>query len=609
MCGFSGWFDPDPCERKILEKMNGALAHRGPDGEGIFCEGKIALGHRRLAILDLAGSSQPMISQDGRFVLVYNGELYNFKELRKELKRPFVTAGDTEVLMQALIEWGVKALPKLRGMFSFAFWDRKEETLLLARDPLGVKPLYISQEGERIIFASEIKALLEHPAVSKEIDPVGIGLYLECQYIPAPYSIFRKIKKLPAAHYLVVKRGRFEQNQYWHPSYLPKLEVGEEEAVELLREELRKSVSSMMVSDVPIGAFVSGGIDSSLVAAIMQSESPRPIQIFNLGFGDNLPSEHDFASRVASHIGAEYCPLFVKEQDVIGMIDHLSKTFDEPLGDQAALPTLLLSQLTSRSVKVVLTGEGADEVFAGYSNYPKRLKEAPLTSALHASPFRWLYPLLPKVARKNRIFKAAARPLQRRYTTIPCLFDSELHHSYFTLRNQISLEHLAEGHYLSCDSTEPLDKMLHVDIKLWLADDLLTKVDRSTMAFSLEARVPYLDHRLIEFASRLPACLKLRGTEGKYLLKKAAEKYLPPEIIWRSKAGFVMPLREWLGDKLHPLMKDTLSTLLKRNLFKKGVVEKLIRDETARKRSHATRLWSLIALELWFRRYVPEHCF
>jgi asparagine synthase (glutamine-hydrolysing) len=600
MCGLTGWFDLAPCGREVLERMTSALAHRGPDDAGYYCVGPVGLGHRRLAIIDLAASRQPMVN--GRYVLAYNGELYNFRELREELEvlgHRFRTEGDTEVLLQALIEWGEAVLPRLQGMFAFAFWDG--ESLLLARDHLGVKPLYICGDGRRMLFASEIKSLLEHPAVSREIDPNAIGLYLECQYIPAPYTIFSQIRKLPAAHYLRVKGGEVVQQRYWLPSYGPKVEMDEETALELLEAELRRSVKSMLVADVPIGAFVSGGIDSSLIAAMMQAEMGQKLKIFSIAV-DHADGEQKYAAQVAEHIGAEFHPLMVHSSDLIGALDQM---FDEPFGDQAALPTLLLSKLTRGAVKVVLTGEGADEVFAGYSNYPKRLKEAPLCARYGRFPLPQLYPLMPAKLRKNRLVKAMARPLSRRYTTIPNLFDRETHGSLLTrgfrAAQKEGLEHLAEPHYFACDSTDYLDRMLHIDQNLWLADDLLTKVDRATMAHSLEARVPYLDYKLVEFAAKLPGSLKLRGNEGKYLLKRLAVKgFLPQEIAYRAKRGFVMPLHEWMAKDLKGLMDDVLSPggLLKRNIFRPW-----------RKERNATRLFSLLALELWFRKYAPNYRF
>lgn len=599
MCGFTGWFDLFPESREVLERMTAALVHRGPDAGGIYCEGPVGLGHRRLAIIDLAASKQPMI--EGRYVLAYNGELYNFRELRSELEalgHRFRTEGDTEVLLHALIEWGEEVLERLQGMFAFAFWDGKG--LLLARDHLGVKPLYICWDGKRLLFASELKALLEHPAVSREIDPSAIGLYLECQYIPAPFTIYQGIRKLPAAHWLRLEGGCLEEKRYWTASYLPKVAWDEEEALERLEVELRRSVRSMLVADVPIGAFVSGGIDSSLVAALMQKEGNRKTQIFSIAV-DHVDGEQKYAEQVASHVGAEFHPLRVQPSDLIGALDHV---FDEPLGDQAALPTLLLSKLTRKHVKVVLTGEGADEIFAGYSNYAKRVKDEPLCARFGRFPLPYLYPLMPAKLRKSRLFKAMARPVSRRYTTIPNLFDREMHSSLLTrgfcASQKMALEELAEKHYFGCNSDAYLDKMLHIDQSLWLADDLLAKVDRATMAYSLEARVPYLDHRLVEFAARLPAQFKLRGNEGKYLLKQLARKFVPEEIVFRPKRGFVMPLREWMAKDLKSLVNDVLSPggLLGRNIFRLDFTEQ-----------NASRLFSLVSLELWFRRHAPNYRF
>ncbi|MGB7979067.1 MAG: asparagine synthase (glutamine-hydrolyzing) [Chlamydiales bacterium] len=589
MCGLTGWVDPRPCGREVLEQMTGVLAHRGPDASGYFYQGSVALGHRRLSIIDLNGSSQPMVH--GRYVLAYNGELYNFKELRIELTalgHVFQTEGDTEALLHALIEWGEEILPRLQGMFAFAFWDG--ESLLLARDHFGVKPLYISHQNGRLLFGSELKALLVHPAVSREIDPKAIGLYLECQYIPAPFTMFQQIQKLPSAHFLRFKEGRLEKRRYWTPSYLPKSELDEPAALAQLETELRRSVSSMLMADVPLGAFVSGGLDSSLIAALMQSECRQPIKLFTIGL-EHGHSEHSHAARVAEYLGAEFYPLIIQPNDLLRAIG----AFDEPFGDQAALPTLLLSEMTARHVKVVLSGEGADEIFAGYSNYAKRLQEAPI-SAKWGRFYAPFHRFMPEKLRKNRLVKAMSRPLSRRYTTIPNLFDSETHRSLLSpALIGPGLEALAELHYFACDSDEYLDQMLHIDQNLWLPDDLLTKVDRATMSHSLEARVPYLDHRLAEFAARLPARFKM----GKYLLKKLAGKgLLPAEIVQRPKWGFVIPLKEWMAGELKPLLDDALRSLEKRRIFRPGAI--------FGRRHHATRLFSLLTLEWWFRKYAPD---
>ncbi len=600
--------------------MTEAIRHRGPDAMGYYQSGAVAFGHCRLAVIDLAASLQPMISKDRRHVLVYNGELYNFRELRSELQALgciFQTGGDTEVVLQALAQWGEAALPRMQGMFAFAFWDEKEKSLLLARDHVGVKPLHISWDGHRLLFASEIKALLEHPSLPREIDPHALGLYLECQYIPAPFSMYRHIRKVLPAHYIKLKNGYLEERRYWNPSYLPKFDFNEEEGIELLERELRRSVKSMLVADVPLGAFISGGIDSSVIASLMQQKSGKKIKLFHLGLDNAEHGEQKHAARVASFLDAEYYPLIASPRDVLNTLGHLVEAFDEPFGDQAALPTLLLSELSRRHVTVVLSGEGADEIFAGYSNYAKRLKEATLSATWGGkySPLRWIYPFLPTKLRKNRLVKSAARPIERRYTTIPNLFDRETHASLFSPEfyalQGTGLEDLAASHYASCDSTEYLDKMLHIDTNLWLPDDLLTKMDRASMFHSLEARVPYLDHHFVEFAARLPTSFKLNGRNGKYLLKRLAEKkgLLPPEIIHRSKQGFSLPLREWLTGDLKPLLDDALSSngLLGRNIFRKGVIEQLRKEEANKRRFHATRLWSLLILELWFRKYAPDY--
>lgn len=600
MCGVTGWFDPKPQSKEILERMTMGLFHRGPDSSGLYHQGPIAMGHRRLAIIDLNKSHQPMMSQEGRYVLTYNGELYNFQDLRQELEElghKFYTKGDTEVLLAALIQWKEAALLKLQGMFAFAFWDAQEELLLLARDSFGIKPLYICQNENSLFFSSELKSLLLHPAVSSEIDPNAIGLYLECQFIPTPFTPFLKIRKLPAAHFLCMKKGHIEQKRYWTPSYLPKFEFDEKTAMQRLEAELQRSVRSMLIADVPLGVFVSGGIDSSLIAALVQEVSGKKAKIFSIGFND-IHNEHEHAARIAQFLGAEFYPLVIQAEDMIGALDHMP---DEPLGDQAVLPTLLLSKLARHHVKVVLTGEGADEVFAGYSNYAKRLQEAPLCERWRFA--RFLYPFMPTKLRKNRLVKALARPISRRYSTIPTLFDSEMHKNLLTAdfyaAQKVSLESIAEAHYFACNSNAYLDRMLHIDQSLWLADDLLMKVDHATMAYSLEARVPYLDHKLVEFAARLPAHFKLRKNVGKYLLKKvAANGLLPPEIIDRPKWGLTLPLHKWMAEELKPLIDDSLNSLLSRNLF---------RSNLKRRNLHASRLFALLSLELMLRRYAPNY--
>ncbi len=623
MCGLSGFVLVDPRATAydaaaVLRRMNRRLTHRGPDAEGYFESGAAHLGHRRLSVIDIAASTQPMSTADQRYTLVYNGELYNFKALRTELQaagRVFRTQGDTEVVLHAVAHWGEAALQKLQGMFAFAMWDSKTQSLFVARDHLGVKPLYTFWDGKVFAFASELKALLEHPQVSREIDLDALGLFLECQYIPAPLTIYKHIRKLPAGHALKLENGELREWSYWNPSYAAKPVISEDQALARLDEELRKSVESMLVADVPLGAFVSGGIDSSLIAAMMTDITGKPIETFNLGFAnDSTQSEHEYAARVAKHIGAKHHALMVSPDDVLAAFDSWVDVFDEPFGDQAALPTMLLSQLTRQHVTVALTGEGADELFSGYSNYRKRVAEERFTSVLGAkySPLRAAFGYLPAAVQKDRVMKAIGCNLDARYATIPNVFDRATHAGLFSdalqAAQQTHIADYAAKLYRQCDAKDYLEKLLYVDMRLWLPDDLLTKVDRATMAYSLEARVPYLDHKFVEFVATLEPGLKQRGKTTKYLLKKLAEKYLPHDIVHRGKQGFVMPLSPWLAGSLKQHMVHALGAdgLGKRGLFRDGALSKLIGQHQQNRSNHAGRLWALTVLELWFERYEPD---
>ena len=608
---------------EVLRRMNRRLAHRGPDAEGYFQHGPAWLAHRRLSVIDITASTQPMRSADGRHCLVFNGEIYNFRELRQQLQaegRRFRTAGDTEVTLQAIAQWQDDALARLQGMFAFAAWDADTQTLFAARDHLGVKPFHYFWDGKLFAFASELKALLEHPAISKEIDLDALGLYLECQYIPAPLTIYKHIRKLPAGFALRLANGKLKTWQYWHVDYRTKPAWDEAESLSRLDAELRRSVEAMLVADVPLGAFVSGGLDSGVVAAMMTDITAKPIDTFNLGFlhsdksFDTSQSEHEEAAQVARHIGSRHHALMVAPDDILAAFESWVDVFDEPFGDQAALPTMLLSKLTRKEVTVVLTGEGADELFSGYTNYAKRVKEERITSILghEHSPLRALVSQLPALWQKDRIIKAIGLPLSQRYATIPNLFDRATHPALFSdallSQQKTHIADYAAAFFDQCNSSSYLEKIMHVDMRLWLPDDLLTKVDRATMAYSLEARVPYLDHKFVEFVAQLDPALKQNGKTTKYLLKKLAEKYLPHEIIYRPKQGFVMPLTQWLDGALKPRMEHALSAggLGKRGLFREGALQRVLREHRAGRSNHAGRLWALTVLELWFAKYAPD---
>jgi asparagine synthase (glutamine-hydrolysing) len=628
MCGISGFvtFGRDLDDAKsVLINMNRRIAHRGPDAEGYFSADNVHLGHRRLSVIDIAASTQPMTTANGRYTIVYNGEIYNFVELRESLRASginFRTNGDTEVVLQAVAYWGDAALTKLQGMFAFACYDNLTKSLLVARDHIGVKPLHTAWDGNTFAFASELKAIIAHPAVSRDIDLNALGLFLECQYIPAPLTIYKSIQKLAAGHAirLNTKTKELKTWKYWQPSYLEKNNFSEGEALGALDRELRQSVKSMLVADVPLGAFVSGGIDSSLVAALMTDITGKPIETFNLGFlnskgeADTTQSEHDEAARVAKHIGSNHHQLMVHSRDVTDAFSDWVDVFDEPFGDQAALPTMLLSKLTRQHVTVALTGEGADELFSGYSNYRKRVAEEKISALLGASmsPLPALLRALPAAARKDRLVKAIMQPLNKRYATIPNVFDISVQPQIFSdaliARQKNHIADYAAQFFDECDARDYIEKIMYVDTKLWLADDLLTKVDRATMAYSLEARVPYLDHRFVEFVAKLEPHLKQRDKTTKYILKKCAAQYLPDDIVYRNKQGFVMPLSDWLSGQLKPHVDAALGKngLQKRGLFRDGALARLQAEHQSGRRNHAGRIWALTVLEQWFSRYAAD---
>lgn len=616
MCGIAGFIGTVSDATAVLRRMNDRLMHRGPDAEGIFERGPVHLGHRRLAVIDLENGRQPLFNEDGTVAVVFNGEIYNFVELREELiarGHRFQTHTDSEVLVHGYEEYGDSLLGKLRGMFAFALWDERRQRLLVARDHLGVKPLHYYWGDGCFVFASELKSVIEHPAVPRDIDLEALGLFLECQYIPSPRCIYAAVRKLPAGHALVIENGRLEQFRYWQIDYRDKLVVDEEEAAERVEAALREAVRAMLVADVPLGAFLSGGVDSSLIAALMAQESSGGVETFNLGFtGAVAGSEHEYARRVGEHIGSRHHSLMLTPHDVLGGFSGWLDIFDEPFADQAALPTLLLSRFARKEVTVVLTGEGADEVFAGYGNYHKRLREERISSVLGhpCSPVPRLLRSLPAVLRKDRLLKAIAQPRERRYVTIPNVFDAHLRGTLYTpafrARHHEQVADTAARLYGECNSADYLDHLLHIDLGLWLPDDLLTKVDRATMDCALEARVPYLDHHFVELCARLAPDLKCRDRTGKYLLKKIAARHLPRDIVYRCKQGFVMPLSEWLAAELKPMVRDSLEGMAQRGLFNPTALQRIERDHYSGTRNHAGRLWTLLVLEQWFRRFNPD---
>ena len=614
MCGLAGLIGTGATDAALMSAMSSRLASRGPDGEGVWTAPGVALVHRRLAVIDLVGGQQPMVSADGATALVFNGEIYNYVQLREELAsegRVCTGRGDTAVLLEAWRAWGPDCLSRLRGMFAFAVWESGPRRLTLARDHAGIKPLHWFQAGGTLAFASEPKALHAHPACPREVDPTAIVHYLECQYMPGSRSAWRGLQRLQPGHLLVCEADDEPQVRRWHrPTCQPTLDVSGDEAVDLVHHALRRSVRSMLVADVPLGAFLSGGVDSSTIVALMAEVGP--VDSFTLDFGEeHAVSEHREAAEVADRLGTRHHPLRIAPDDVLGEIERFQVAYDEPFGDPAALPTLLLSRLTRRHVTVALSGEGADEVFGGYRRYLRRL-----TDANRQRWWAWTAPLvrhLPAKTRGSCSMRVLVRGLERAWTTMPSVIPPELHGAWFSpallaVRRQ-SLEDLAAAAYKECDAADHAERVMAVDRALWLPDDLLLKVDRATMAYGLEARVPYLDPDLIELSGRLPSALKLdHGQNTKHVLKRIAERYLPRSLVHRRKQGFSMPLGAWLRGGLRPLLIDCLGPdgLGRRGLLRQQPLDNMCREHLSGRAGHGTQLWAFIVLELWFRRWAPD---
>jgi asparagine synthase (glutamine-hydrolysing) len=632
MCGFAAWFDPaggrpDP---RWLAEAAGAIAHRGPDDEGALIEDGVGLAFRRLSIVDLTTGHQPLANEDGTVWIAYNGEVYNHADLRRDLEsrgHRYRTTSDTETIVHAYEEWGEGCVERLRGMFAFAIWDRPRRRLFVARDRLGVKPLYLARARGALVCASEIKALFAFPGVERRVHLPGVVEHLTLRYAAAPATLFQGIEKLAPGHHLTVDRSGSTVRRYWRvEAWEPKLPLSDAQALGELTERLTESVRIELMSEVPLGALLSGGVDSSLVVAAMSRLLTRPVQTFSVGFdagGSGIGSgsgigynELPFARRVADHFRTEHRELMVGAADMLRELPRLVWHQDEPVSEPAAIPTHLVAQLARRTVTVVLTGEGGDELFAGYPKYaveptarriaglPAWLRTLLLDHGVDRLPFG--FRKLQVVARSAR-FRAEPERLaawfagfagdERRRLLGPALADHDA---------------AAAGAFAAAlagsAARRPLDRMLDVDLRLWLADDLLMKMDKMSMAASLEARVPLLDHTLVEWAARLPDRFKIRGLQGKVLLKRLARQWLPPEVVDRPKVGFTVPLSPWFRGPLRELVADTLlsPTCLARGYYQPQVLREVVADHLEGRRDRARELWTLLTLELWHRRFIDQ---
>lgn len=567
MCGITGWFDCRDRRRPdevLARAMNDAVRHRGPDGEGFHFEPGLALGHRRLAIIDLETGSQPMFTEGGRIAIVFNGEIYNYRELRHTLQNlghTFATRSDTEVILRAWVHWGRKCVERLHGMFAFALWDGRDQALFLARDRLGEKPLYYAPLPDgSLIFGSELKALAVHPAMPRKIDPCAVEDFFTFGYINEPRTIYEGVKKLEAGHTLVCRReGRPALESYWTPKPTENFRGGLEDAAGELRERLATAVKSQLVADVPVGSFLSGGVDSSAVTAMMARSVRDSVECFTIGFDEPRFDERSYAEGVAERYHLRQSTETVRSDD-LESVAAMPTIFDEPFGDSSALPTYRLARLARRSVKVALSGDGGDELFAGYLRYLFHSREealrAKVPSALRKPLFGALarvYPQLdwaPRFLRARQTFRELSCDTAEGYLHNVSVMDDEARGRLFSpaLRASAGGYHPVETiaqHMRRAPSKDALAVAQYVDLKTWLVGDILTKVDRTAMACGLEVRVPMLDPEFVEWTLGLPTSLKLRGNEGKIVLKRALEPLLPHDVLYRRKQGFSVPLALW----------------------------------------------------------------
>jgi asparagine synthase (glutamine-hydrolysing) len=636
MCGIAGKlsFDHKLPSKHLIRTMCEAITHRGPDDSGVYIAGSVGLGNRRLSIIDLSGGHQPICNEDETIWIVFNGEIYNFPELRRSLLKKnhiFKTRSDTEVIVHLYEEHGVNCLQHLNGMFAFAIWDEPRQRLFLARDRLGEKPLIYALTDKGLTFASEIQAVLQDRAVPRELDLQALDLYLTYLYIPAPWTIFKAIRKLPPAHYLLCQGDQVRIERYWQLDFGIKVKMNENEVEERVRDLLRDSVRRRLISDVPLGAFLSGGIDSSTIVALMSRVSDKPVRTFSVGFvgNDFQNNELPYARQVAERYNTQHQELWVRPE-MTDILEKLVCHYGEPFGDGSAIPTYYISKIAREHVKVVLTGDGGDELFGGYDWYNRfadfdmfqqviqAWRDGTHRSLQHLSAFDvrhalgalkgagvWTWHLArmarDPVSRYGQIVTYYQHYLRRR------IYTDEVRH---TLRYMNPLQPFYDRAARS-DSWTDLDQIFYLDHTTYLPDDILTKVDIASMACSLETRPPFLDHRLVEFMATLPAALKMKAGQTKYILRRVAANLLPSAVLERPKVGFGLPIRRWMQDDLYTLASDVLQdeTFRQRELFNPETVTQMLSAHRQSEHDYGHQLYQLVVFELWARTFLDTSRF
>ncbi len=626
MCGIVGIFDTrskNEISRQLLNDMNQTQVHRGPDEGELYTEPGIGLGHRRLSIMDVSSGQQPLFNEDGSVVVVFNGEIYNYQELAKELAElghHFRTHCDTEVIVHGWEEWGEQCVNRFRGMFAFGLWDRNRDTLFVARDRLGIKPLYYTMLANGLfIFASELKALLAHPDFLREMDAQAIEDYFAYGYIPEPKTIFRHAYKLSPGHILMLQSGQqsLQPRQYWDVPFQLHGAMEEREVQDELIIRLREAVGSHLMSEVPLGAFLSGGVDSSAVVAMMGGLMKDPVNTCSISFSDPAFDESDYAQKVAERYHTCHYVDQV-ERDDFDLIDKLASLYDEPFADSSAMPTYRVCALARKRVTVALSGDGGDENFAGYRRYRWHMYEEQLRSRLPIGLRKPLFGLLgrlypkadwaPRFLRAKATFETLACDSIEGYFHSVSIMDDKMRQRLFSSSFKNSLQdyravEILRGYADKSPTQDPLSLIQYLDMKTYLVGDILTKVDRASMAHSLEVRVPLLDHKLVEWISGIPASLKLHNHEGKYILKKALEDYLPDDVLYRNKMGFAVPLAKWFRGELRERVRKSLlsETLAETGIFNMNFIEEMLDQHESGRRDYSAPLWTLLMFESFLR--------
>ena len=626
MCGIAGLFDTRGMrdfDRGLVERMNDSQLHRGPDECGFHFEPGVAMAHRRLSIIDLSTGQQPLFNEDGSVCVVFNGEIYNYQTLVPELEalgHVFRTKSDTEVIVHAWEAWGDACVHRFRGIFAFALWDRNRETFFLARDRLGVKPLFYALLGDgTLAFGSELKVLMQLPGLNRQLDPLAVEEYFGLGYVAEPRTIFQGAKKLGSAEMLLIRRGdsTFSPRRYWDVRFTLDHPLSLEEATEELVARLHESVRLRMISEVPLGAFLSGGVDSSAVVAVMAGLSEAPVNTCSIAFDDPVFNESEFAQKVAERYQTRHFVETVKSDD-FDLIDTLAALYDEPYADSSAIPTYRVCELARKHVTVVLSGDGGDEVFGGYRRYRQHLADEQRRSMLPLGLRRSVFGLLgqcypqaawaPRVFRARSTFQALARDAVEAYCHTVSIVRNDLHKRFFSeaFRTELGGYRALEvfrHHTAHAQTDDPLALIQYLDMKTYLVGDINTKVDRASMAHSLEVREPLMDHPLIEWLATVPSALKVKGQEGKYLFKKAMEPLLPEDVLYRPKMGFAVPLARWFRGPLRQRVQDALlgETLAATGYFNPATLRHLVNAHQSGTHDYSVLIWSLLMFEAFLR--------